>query len=57
MENKKAWQAKVKFWTEEACIVITGDTVACVLHMIARLPDQQVKDLNDEMKKLGVHYS
>ena len=54
--KKKEWQAKVKFWTENAVIELSGDTVACVLHMIASLPEKQVKDLNEEMKKLGIHY-
>ncbi|EOV8086766.1 hypothetical protein ACUII0_000830 [Providencia rettgeri] len=56
-KQKKEWKAKVKYWTDTQVIELTGDTVACVLKMIASLPENQIKDLNEEMKKLGVHYS
>ncbi|MEY0695066.1 hypothetical protein AB7378_15025 [Providencia rettgeri] len=54
---KKEWKAKVKYWTDNQVIELTGDTVACVLNMIASLPVNQIKDLNEEMKKLGIHYN
>ncbi|WP_273803103.1 hypothetical protein [Providencia rettgeri] len=56
-KQKKEWKAKVKYWTDTQAIELTGDTVACVLNMITSLPESQIKDLNEEMKKLGVHYS
>lgn len=54
---KKEWKAKVKYWTDSKVVEIDGNTVACVLCMMASLPENQIKDLNEEMKKLGIHYN
>ncbi|MDV5225365.1 hypothetical protein JI723_14110 [Providencia manganoxydans] len=55
--TKKEWKEKVKCWTDTKVVEMDGDTVACVLYMIASLPENQIKDLNEEMKKLGIHYN